>query len=63
MTYGELSSRPRYLVERGLVGKQLPPRIKSGAGFFRIMLLLRAVARFACESERRIAWMALFIER
>jgi hypothetical protein len=51
------------LVERGLVGKQLSPRIKSGAGFFRIMLLLRAVAPFACESERRIAWMALFIER
>jgi hypothetical protein len=36
------------LVGRGLVGKQL---------------LLRAVAPFACESERRIAWMALFIER
>jgi len=46
-----------------LAEHRLPPRIKSGAGFFRIMLLLRAVAPFACESERRIAWMALFIER
>jgi hypothetical protein len=51
------------LVERGLVGKQLAPRIKSGAGFFRIMLLLRAVAPFARVSERRIVWTAPFIER
>jgi hypothetical protein len=51
------------LVERGLVGKQLPPRIKSGAGIFRITLLLCAVAPFARVSERRIVRLALFIER